>query len=145
MDLKEIKRIIEEKIKEYDLSIYDLKKKREFEMSILEVSLDGDQLDSELLAKMSEIILEAINDLMPDDYYLEVSTPGAERELRSLDEVIKHVGSYVRFVSDKYNDVGTLEKVENEILFVKINIKGRFKVLEIPYRELNKINLAIKF
>ncbi len=145
MDLKEIKRIIEEKIKEYDLSVYDLKKKREFEMSILEVSLDGDQLDSELLAKMSEIILEAINDLMPDDYYLEVSTPGAERELRSLDEVIKHVGSYVRFVSDKYNDVGTLEKVENEILFVKINIKGRFKVLEIPYRELNKINLAIKF
>lgn len=145
MDLKEIKRIIEEKIKEYGLSVYDLKKKREFEMSILEVSLDGDQLDSELLAKMSEIILEAINDLMPDDYYLEVSTPGAERELRSLDEVIKHVGSYVRFVSDKYNDVGTLEKVENEILFVKINIKGRFKVLEIPYRELNKINLAIKF
>lgn len=145
MDLKEIKLIVENKIKEFDLTVYDLKTKREFNMSILEINLDGDNLDSELLGKMSEIILDEINDLIPDDYYLEVATPGAERELRSLDEVIKHVGSYIKLVSDKYNEVGTLEKVENGLLFVKINIKGRFKVIEVPYDEINKINLAVKF
>ncbi len=145
MDLKEIKKIIEKEIKSYGLSLYDLKTKREFNMSILEISLDGDNLDSNLLTKVTEVILDEINDLIPDNYYLEVSTPGAERELRSLEEVSKHIGSYIKFVSDKYNDVGVLEKVENGTLFVKINIKGRFKVIEIPYDELNKINLAVKF
>ncbi len=145
MDLKKIKELIEAVILNEDLSLYDLKTKKEFNLSILEVSLDGDNLDSELLSKMNELILDEINDFLPEDYYLEVSTAGAERELRSLDDVKKHVGSYIKIVSDKYNDEGTLEKVEDNILFIKINIKGRFKVVEVPYEDLNKINLAIKF
>lgn len=145
MNINEIKEIIINLLKTTEYSLYDVKVKREFNMSILEIKLDKENLTSEGLSEMTEIILDEINDLIPDDYYLEVSSPGAERELRTLEEVKKHIGHYIKVVSDKFNEEGMLEKVQDDVLFVKINMKGRFKTLEIPYNEINKINLAVKF
>jgi len=124
-------------------SLYDLKKKRQFGYAILEVVVDGENLTVAVLTKLNELILNAIDDYLPDNYYLEVSSPGAERALRTLAEAEKYVGSKIKIVSDRYNDVGVLEKVEKNLLFVKINIKGRYQTIEVPFEELNKVNLAV--
>lgn len=143
MEIKKVKAIIEKLLIKEKYSLYDLKKKRQFGHAILEVVVDGENLTVAILTKLNELILNAIDDYLPDDYYLEVSSPGAERALRTLAEAEKYVGSKIKIVSDRYNDVGVLEKVEKNLLFVKINIKGRYQTIEVPFEELNKVNLAV--
>ncbi|HHT39801.1 MAG: hypothetical protein RBS76_00435 [Acholeplasmatales bacterium] len=143
MEIKKVRAIIEKLLTNEKYSLYDLKKKRQFGYAILEVVVDGENLTVAVLTKLNELILNAIDDYLPDNYYLEVSSPGAERALRTLAEAEKYVGSKIKIVSDRYNDVGVLEKVEKNLLFVKINIKGRYQTIEVPFEELNKVNLAV--
>lgn len=143
MEIKKVRAIIEKLLTNEKYSLYDLKKKRQFGYAILEVVVDGENLTVAILTKLNELILNAIDDYLPDNYYLEVSSPGAERALRTLAEAQKYVGSKIKIVSDRYNDVGVLEKVEKNLLFVKINIKGRYQTIEVPFEELNKVNLAV--
>src|SRR5690554_6737229 len=143
MEIKKVKAIIEKLLTNEKYSLYDLKKKRQFGYAILEVVVDGENLTVAVLTKLNELILNAIDDYLPDNYYLEVSSPGAERALRTLAEAEKYVGSKIKIVSDRYNDVGVFEKVEKNLLFVKINIKGRYQTIEVPFEELNKVNLAV--
>lgn len=143
MEIKKVRAIIEKLLTNEKYSLYDLKKKRQFGYAILEVVVDGENLTVAVLTKLNELILNAIDDYLPDNYYLEVSSPGAEKALRTLAEAQKYVGSKIKIVSDRYNDVGVLEKVEKNLLFVKINIKGRYQTIEVPFEELNKVNLAV--
>ncbi len=39
---------------------------------------------------------------------------------------------------------GYLLKVEEDILHIRINAKGRFKTIQIPYKEIKFIRLAVK-
>lgn len=128
----------------YKLSLDSLKTKREFGMDILEIIVDGEKLDTDYLAKVNRAINDLIDDLLPENYYIEVASPGAIRELHSLEAVKKHISKYIHIISDKHNYEGTLEAVKGDLVCIKVNLKGRFKTLEIPYQEINTIKLTVK-
>lgn len=144
MNLDLIKERIMPILNEYELELVSIKTKREFGFSILEIIVDKDNLDVEYLSVVNMKINDEIDDLLSDAYYIEVATPGAERELKTIEEAKKNIGKYVHFVGDKHNDEGYLEDVKGDILYIKVNMKGKFKVIEVSFNELNKLKTTVK-
>ena len=95
--------------------------------------------------------LDALDpDLIPQAYFLEVSSPGAERPLKKPEDFEKAVGEYIHVslyqkigASKVYE--GTLLKLTDESLDLKVNLKGRIKTLTIPRAGIAQARLAIKF
>ena len=111
---------------------------------ILTILIDN-ELTHEALEPIHMEVLDLINDDIPDDYYLELSTVGLERELRTLEEVKAYISSYVFLESFEYTGNATLEDVVGETLYIKYFIKGQPKKLQLPYTNVKFIRLAVKF
>ena len=75
---------------------------------------------------------------------LEVSSPGAEKKLRNIDEIVDSIGLYVHIEIPNNIYEGYLESVVDDTICVKINAKGRFKRVNIKYDEISLIRLAVK-
>ena len=94
-----LKEKIEAEMSNQDVLLYDVKWVQEGKMRILQVSImreDG-TMDIDTCAEMSSLIGDMLDreDLISNEYYLEVCSPGAERELRNEEEVLKAVGEYI--------------------------------------------------
>lgn len=84
-------------------------------------------------------------DLIPNKFVLEVSSPGLERELYSLDDFRRFSGKLVKIKTDKEIEgsktiIGRIEAVEEES--VKLQIRNGKSVL-IPYSGIVKANLKV--
>ena len=111
--------VIKEKVKsildKHDLVIYDILEERMGKEKILTILIDA-TIDHITLESLHMEVLDHINDDLDDDYYLQMSTVGIEKELRNLEEVQKQVGGYVYLESDAYTGNATLnDVVENEL------------------------------
>lgn len=145
MNIEKIKEVTEKLLKRYDLKLYSIRTKHEFGMSILEVLVDGKEIDAANLGKINQALNEEIDEYLPNNYYLEVSTVGAIRVLHSIEEVKTKVGKYLLITKDNKSIKGVLEKVEDDILFIKINEKGRIKVVEASFTQADEVLLTVKF
>lgn len=145
MNLEQVKERIKIILEHAGLELYSIRTKGEFGMSILEITVDGDDLSTDHLGLVNRSINDAIDDILPDHYYLEVASPGAIRPIRSLEEAHRYIGKYIHFKSDRYNEEGTLEKITGDVLYIKVNLKGRFKTFEVKYGEISTLETAIKF
>lgn len=146
MDLKQLEPIIESVLKNHQLSLYSLKTKKEFGENILEILVDGNDLSSDHLGVVNTEISAALSDdLFDPDYFLEVSSPGAERPIRNEQEVEKAIGKYVHIETPELNSDGYLLDFKAGIITFQINLKGRLKKVEIPYTNVKSMRLAIKF
>lgn len=146
MDLKHIEVIIKSVLEKHQLELFSLKTKREFGESILEVFVDGSDLSSDLLGTVNQEIAALLTkDIFDPNYYLEVSSPGAERPLRTLEEVRLRKGSFVHIKTSDIDSDGTLLDVIEDTLVFQINLKGRLKKVNILYQDVMAIRLAIKF
>ncbi len=81
---------------------------------------------------------------MPDGYYLEVSSVGAEYPIDTLLELNNHIDKYLFINSPEYNGYGYLRAIINNELIFEVNLKGRIKKITIKYNELRKIRTAVK-
>ncbi|HBE81920.1 MAG: ribosome maturation factor RimP [Blastocatellia bacterium] len=95
------------------------------------------------LSRSIEAVLDA-DDFIPSAYVLEVSSPGLERELYSLDDFKKFIGRKARIKTTDEIDSrkafkGTIETVEgDEIVFSDRTAD----VVRIPYGIVKKANLV---
>ena len=123
MDLKKVEALLEPYLKENELSLYSIEMVKEFGYLILRVSIDKkDGIDVETLALCNEYLaieLDKIDSDMPE-YMLEVCSPGAEKELRNLEEIL-----------EKYKSMNVDEVIEyidkiklNNVLFIKEDKDG---------------------
>ena len=100
--------------------------------------------------KVSDLLDEMDPDPIPQAYFLEVSSPGAERPLKSDQELENAIGQYVHLSyyqqveGEKFHE-GTLLSVTEEEVSIEIRIKTRTKTIEIPRDKIAKARLAIKF
>ncbi len=146
MDLKKLEIIIVDILNQHQLSLYSLKTKKEFGEMILEILVDGADLSSDHLGLVNGALSAVLTeDIFDPNYYLEVSSPGAERPLRNEAEVAKAVGKYVHIEKPELNSDGYLLDFKDGIITFQINLKGRLKKLEIPYITVKSMRLAIKF
>jgi len=89
-------------------------------------------------------------DPFPDQYFLEVTSPGLERPLKTKEAVAAAVGSYIHVSLYKALDKnkvfeGTLLGFEDDVLLMEYMDKTRRKEVEIPYSLVSKARLAVKF
>ncbi|HKL95507.1 MAG TPA: hypothetical protein VJ845_03675 [Haploplasma sp.] len=141
--------VIEEKLnnilENYDVVIYSVKTKREFGEKILEILLKGKELTTDLLAEIHQQLFDILEDGdLDEDYYMELSSVGAEYELTTLDEIVEHVGSYVAIDAKNYKAIGTILSVDGSIITLEYNAKGQFRKLKIEYDEVVKIGTRVK-
>lgn len=148
-----IKKEIVPLVNEEGLILYKVENVHEFGMNIYRVYVDDPNsfdIDIEKVERVNKKLLDIVNDELPDDGYLEVSSVGIERELVTLDDFKKALGKYVY--------LSTYEKVENLKEFygdlidytlddVTINavIKTRRKEIKIERKKIAKIRCAVKF
>ena len=76
---------------------------------------------------------------------MELSSLGAERPLKTAEEMSKAVGRYIYLESPKYKGYGTLITFEDGLLVLEVNDKGRIKKIEIKFDDARKARSAIKF
>ena len=148
MELSVVKEILTPYLESKNLKLFDVELVKEFGYLILRVSVDKEGgIDVDELALVNEYLSERIDKYDKDmpEYMLEVCSPGAEKPLRNLDEVKENIGAYVHLELPEGIFEGTLEDVNEEnILVVKINLKGRFKKFNFPYENIKSIRLAVK-
>lgn len=147
MDLEKVKEILIPYLEKKELTLYDIKWTSEYGYKVLQVFIDSkDGINTDMLAVVNEYLSEELDkiDDSNQEYMLEVSSPGAEKALRNKDEILESIGKYI-FV--RTNDVayeGYLESFDNDILVVKINVKGRIKNVNVNYIDIKEIRLAVK-
>lgn len=104
-------------------------------------------------ADLTEIIsplLDTIQpDPFPDQYMLEVSSPGLERPLKTKEALKNAVGQYINVSLYKAIDKikifqGDLLAFDGETLTIDYLDKTRHKTVEIPYQTVAKARLAVK-
>ena len=105
---------------------------------------DATKLNEEISAELDK------EDYIDEEYYLEVSSEGVEKELRNDKDITNAVGSYIfaKFYEkiDHVKEVyGDLESFDGNTLQIKYNVKGRIKHLTVKKEQICKIRLAIKF
>lgn len=111
-------------------------------------------IDIEECAFVSERLSEKLDAMDPDPipqaYFLEVSSPGAERPLKKESDYEKAVGEYIHVslyqpVDGSKMYEGFLEKLEAEELVLRIRIKTRETTVTIPRKNIAKARHAIQF
>ena len=147
MDLQITKTILEPFLKEHDLIFYDVELVKEFGYLILRVTLDKKGgIDVDTLGMANEYLSERIDEYDKDmpEYLLEVSSPGAEKILRNEKEISEAVGNYIHVEVEGMIYEGELVEALDDSVTLRINIKGRFKKVNIKKEEIKLIRLAVK-
>ncbi len=147
MNIKEIKELVLPLLEKRNLILYDIKFIKEYGEDILQILVDKKGgIDIDELAIINEEISEKLDtiDIDLDKYLLEVSSPGAEKELRNEDEISESVGKYIHVETQNEIYEGYLEANSKEEIVVKINLKGRIKKINLPKEKIKFIRLAVK-
>lgn len=150
--LEEIETLITPILTERELSLFDLEYVKEGQDFFLRIYIDkrgGVDLEecSFVSEKLSELLDE--NDPIKGAYFLEVSSPGAERPLRTKEEFIDHIGEHIYVslyvhIDGEKEFVGTLLNIEDDLVTMEHQVMHRKKEVEIPYDKIAKARLAVK-
>ena len=94
-------------------------------------------------ADLTEIISPLLDQIKPDpfpeQYFLEVTSPGLERPLKTKEALEGSVGKYVNISFE-----GNLVGFEEDVLTIEYMDKTRKKTVDIPYNLVSKARLAVK-
>ncbi|ANE47573.1 ribosome maturation factor RimP [Paenibacillus swuensis] len=141
--------IVQPFLDEHGFELVDIEYVKEGSNWFLRVFVDKENgIDIEDCGRVSEFLSHKLDetDPIPDAYFLEVSSPGAERPLKREQDVVKAVGKHI-FVTT-YEPVQGLKEFEGELLsFVDgiLKIRTPKKTAEVPYDKVAGARLAIVF
>lgn len=150
--LVEIESLVAPILTERDLTLFDIEYVKEGQDFYLRIYIDKrGGVDLEECSFVSEKVSEALDeeDLIKGAYFLEVSSPGAERPLRTKEEFADHIGEHIYVslyvhIADEKEFVGTLVNFANDIATIEYQEMHRKKQVEIPYDKIAKARLAVK-
>lgn len=142
-------------LKEQNFELVDIEFVKEGKNWFLRVFIDKTGgIDIEECAFVSEQLSERLDAIEPDPipqaYFLEVSSPGAERPLKKESDYENAVGEYIHLsfyqaVDGEKQIEGTMERFDKETVTLTVKIKTRTKELVIDRKNIAKARLAIKF
>lgn len=135
------------------LELVDIEYVKEGKSWFLRIFIDKEGgVDIEECGLVSEKVSEKLdeNDPIKDPYYLEVSSPGAERPLKKPEDFVRFVGSNVNVkLYEPLNGLKTIEGkligFDEELATIEYKDKTRTKTVEIPYKKIAKARLAVVF
>lgn len=127
-----MKKLLKPRIEEIGYDLYDVEYTKEGKNYFLRIYIDKPQgIDLEDCEKVNDSINELLDksDYIKEQYYLEVSSPGIERNLRKDKHLEQNIGKEIHiklFKKDsngKKEYKGILEKFDNETITLEDNIK----------------------
>lgn len=138
---------------EMNLELVDIEFKKEGKNWFLRIFIDSeDGVDIEECGIVSERFSEKIDELdpIPQAYFLEVSSPGAERPLKKQQDFYKAVGKNVFLttyepINGNKSFEGKLLDFDGEKLVLEMKVKTRTVEVSIPYNKVASARLAVIF
>lgn len=151
--LKKAEMIAKEEASKLGLEILEVSYVKEHGIKILRIIAEKDDglniddssnLNMAISSRLDEV------DLIDEEYYLEVSSAGIERELKSTTDINNALGKYIYIklfekVDGQKEIYGDLIEVHDNQLVIASKIKGQPKTFDIDRNKISKIRLAVKF
>ena len=150
---EKVKKIIEPVLEEMNLVLYELKYEKEDNENYLRIFVEkeNDVMDLDTCVEASEKISLILDkeDPIPNEYYLEVASSGRVRTFNDRQDYLNNMNKYIlvdtsELVSGYDELVGYLKEVGEESIKLEINLKGRIKVVDIPFKIIEKAHLTYK-
>ncbi|WP_433749837.1 ribosome maturation factor RimP [Falsibacillus pallidus] len=138
---------------EMQLELVEVEYVKEGKNWFLRVFIDKDNgIDIEDCGIVSERLSEKLDalDPIPHNYFLEVSSPGAERPLKKEKDFEKAIGKYINVktyepIDGEKTFEGTLREYNGDTLTMEIRIKTRTRTVVLPMDKVAKARLAVSF
>ncbi|MCR6111081.1 ribosome maturation factor RimP [Bacillus sp. A301a_S52] len=148
-----VEQLVQPVLEELSLELVDVEFQKEGKSWFLRVYIDGDGgVDLDDCTSVSERLSELLDEHDPIEqaYYLEVSSPGAERPLKKEKDMENAIGknvfitTYAPINGEKAFE-GKLAQFDGETLTIETKIKTRIVPVNIPYNKVAKARLAVVF
>ena len=110
---------------------------------LLDEKMDMDQIEK-VSSQVSDL-LDQYEDDLPDNYFLDVSTVGAERPIRNEEELKAALNEYIYVKTKDSEYYGTLTSYKNGVMNLKVQDKTREKDVSVEYAKAKKVRYAVKF
>lgn len=146
---------VEPMINNMDFELVDVEYVKEGKNWFLRLYIDQPEgVNLEDCALVSEKVSERLDSITPDPfphaYFLEVSSPGAERPIKTEKDYQNAIGSYIHISLYEALDgekiyEGTLTELTDETLTLTVRIKTRTKEIAFDRAKIAKARLAIQF
>lgn len=131
-----------------ELELFDVQFRREGHGWVLRVFIDSEA--GVTLEDCSRVSRELgryldVEDFIDHAYHLEVSSPGLERPLRSVEDFRRYCGRKARVKVHEAIDgekvfEGMIEKIEDELIYLRLD-DDRF--VQFSFEKINKARLAV--
>jgi ribosome maturation factor RimP len=102
--------------------------------------------------EVSEELSEKLDNTDPikEAYFLEVSSPGVERPLKTQEDFKNNINNniFVKLyepIEGEKEYEGILKSFDNDLLTIEYKVKTRKKEVELPYDKIAKARLAVMF
>jgi ribosome maturation factor RimP len=140
-------------VDELNLELVDIEYVKEGKEWFLRVFIDKEQgVDIEECGLVSERLSEKLDELdpIPYNYFLEVSSPGAERPLKKEKDYKSAIGKNVLIktyepIDGEKTFEGKLTQFDGETVTVEVRVKTRIKTISIPFEKVANARLAVTF
>lgn len=151
---EQIETIVAPITEELNLELVDVEFVKEGRSWFLRVFVDNPDapIDIDQCALVSEKLSEILDQLDPieQNYFLEVSSPGAERPLKKEKDFVNAIGKFIYIktyepILDAKEFEGYLKSYSDEEVEIEVKIKTRRKTIVIARNKIAVIRLAIDF
>ena len=151
-----VRSAVEPIITERNDEFVDIEYVKEKGQNYLRICVDKEPngIDIDEIADLSELVSEKLDTLdpdpLPDPYILELSSPGAERPIKTEKDWQKAQGEYVHLglyqkIDGKKMYEGTLKSYNDDEVELEVKIKTRRKTVVVPRKLIANIRFAIEF
>lgn len=149
--LTKIEEMITPILTERDVTLEDIQYVREGNNNYLRLFVDKTGgIDLDECSIVSELVSEKLDEEDPIEgtYFLEVSSPGAEKPLRTKEDFANNVGKnvfvtlYVHIDGEKEYE-GKLLNFSDDTLKIEYKYKHTKKTVDIPYEKVAKARLSV--
>lgn len=142
--MKEFEKELDLFLKEKNLKLVFIKNLYEFNTHFYEITIDGKNLDTNLLQNLNYEILEKFDKYIPDNYSISITTKGIETKIDNIEDLKFYINEEIEFVSPQYKGKGILKSFDEEYFYFEIKEKTRKKEIKIKQNNLSKLKLAYK-
>ncbi len=147
--LEEIRQIAEPMAQAEGLELVDVEYRREAQGWVLRAYIDREGGvtvdDCAAISRELGTMLE-VRDIIPNRYFLEVSSPGLTRPLKKPEDFNKFRNKMIKLktftpIEGRRNFKGTLLGIEEE----RVRLEADGHIYEIPLQDIAKANLELEF
>ncbi len=148
---KIILELLKSEVEKLNCTIFDVVYEKIGNDNFLRILLDSEEpIDLDKCVSVTEVVSPILDEENPIEevYYLDVSSKGAEPELKTKEHILNAIGQYVYVktyaqINGIKEFVGDLVSFENDIVTVECNIKGVMKKIDIPHDKIARIRLSV--